>query len=121
MNLRDVNQLFNTMDPSPFHEKDLDRDAEEFILGWAREFPVREPVELVVYLAGWPTGQDAQVMVKTGCVLKTDLIIIATHGHPGLKTMKAKRLRAARPLSYMKKCTKRPLRTERAHGITLKK
>ena len=31
VNLRDVNQLFNTMDPSPFHERDLDSDAEEFI------------------------------------------------------------------------------------------
>ena len=31
LNLRDVNQLFNTIDPSPFREKDLDRDAEEFM------------------------------------------------------------------------------------------
>jgi hypothetical protein len=31
LNLRDVNQLFNSMDPSPFIEKDLDDDAEEFI------------------------------------------------------------------------------------------
>ena len=27
-----IEQLFNSMDPSPFHEKDLDRDAEEFIV-----------------------------------------------------------------------------------------
>jgi hypothetical protein len=27
------------MDPSPFHERDLDDDAEEFIVGWAQEFP----------------------------------------------------------------------------------
>jgi len=63
LNLRDVSRLFNTMDPSPFHEKDLDHDAEEFIVGWAREFPVREPVELVVHLAELPAGQDAQAMV----------------------------------------------------------
>jgi len=25
LNLRDINQLFNTIDPSPFPEKDLDR------------------------------------------------------------------------------------------------
>ena len=37
--LRDTNQLFNSMDPSPFIEKDLDDKAEEFIVGWAREFP----------------------------------------------------------------------------------
>ncbi|MEI6460543.1 MAG: hypothetical protein WCO73_01200 [Verrucomicrobiota bacterium] len=32
-----VRQLFNTLDTSPFHERDLDHDAEEFIVGWARE------------------------------------------------------------------------------------
>jgi hypothetical protein len=37
LRLNDVGQLFNTMDPSPFHERDLDHDAEEFILSWARE------------------------------------------------------------------------------------
>jgi len=35
--LANANQLFNTMDPSPFHERDLDHDAEEFIVSWARE------------------------------------------------------------------------------------
>ena len=29
LNLHELDQLFNTMDPSPFHEKDLDHDAEE--------------------------------------------------------------------------------------------
>ena len=51
------------MDPSPFHEKDLDHDAEEFIVGWAREFPLRESVELVVHLSVLPAGQDAQAIV----------------------------------------------------------
>ncbi len=37
LRLNNVGQLFNTMDPSPFHERDLDHDAEEFILSWARE------------------------------------------------------------------------------------
>jgi len=34
--LNAVGQLFNTMDPSPFHERDLDHDAEEFIVSSAR-------------------------------------------------------------------------------------
>jgi hypothetical protein len=38
LKLRDMNQLFNSMDPSPFIEKDLDDDAEEFIVSWAQEF-----------------------------------------------------------------------------------
>ena len=32
LNLREIGQLFNTMDPATFPEKDLDGDAEEFIL-----------------------------------------------------------------------------------------
>ena len=52
--LREINQLFNTIDPSPFHEKDLDADAEEFILDWVQEFPVKEPVMLVIHLSQMP-------------------------------------------------------------------
>ncbi|HKM82407.1 MAG TPA: hypothetical protein VJY15_15780, partial [Candidatus Acidoferrum sp.] len=43
LKLRDMNQLFNSMDPSPFIEKDLDDDAEEFIVSWAQEFPHNAP------------------------------------------------------------------------------
>jgi hypothetical protein len=50
LRLRDINQLFNSMDPSPFLEKDLDDEAEEFIVGWAREFPPGAPVRLRVQL-----------------------------------------------------------------------
>ena len=39
LRLREVAQLFNSMDPTPFHHKDLDPDAEEFIESWALEFP----------------------------------------------------------------------------------
>lgn len=49
--VRALDQLFNTMDPSPFHERDLDHDAEEFIVGWAQEFPVRDAIELRVQVA----------------------------------------------------------------------
>ena len=38
LKLRDMSQLFNSMDPSPFVEKDLDDDAEGFILSWPRNF-----------------------------------------------------------------------------------
>ena len=50
LNLHDVEQLFNTMAPSPFHEKDPDDDAAEFILSWAHEFHRPEPVDLIVHL-----------------------------------------------------------------------
>ena len=64
LSLRDVNGLFNTMDPSPFHEKDLDHDAEEFILSWALEFPVHEPVTLVLHLGEGPCGPKERGMVE---------------------------------------------------------
>src|ERR1700683_5812400 len=51
MRLRDINQLFNTMDASPFHEKDLDADAEEFIVSWVQEFPAEDPVELAIHVS----------------------------------------------------------------------
>ena len=52
--LRDMNQLFNSMDPSPFIEKDLDDDAEEFIVSWAREFSPKAALKLRIYLDQWP-------------------------------------------------------------------
>ncbi len=50
ISLQRIGQLFNTMDPSPFHEKDLDADAEEFILSWAQEFHARTPLVLVIHV-----------------------------------------------------------------------
>src|SRR4051794_38558992 len=50
VHVRELSQLFNSMDPSPFLEKDLDVDAEEFITGWARELPKEKPLALLVHL-----------------------------------------------------------------------
>jgi hypothetical protein len=45
----DIAQLFHTLDPFPFREKDLDREAEEYIVGWAREMPADRPFRIVVH------------------------------------------------------------------------
>ncbi len=50
----EVNQLFNSMDPSPFHERDLDHDAEQFIVSWAQECPRHSPIKVVVHLSKHP-------------------------------------------------------------------
>jgi len=60
-----IEQLFNSMDPSPFHERDLDDDAEEFIVGWAREFPRRDSVSLVVHVNQLPAHADAEHLLET--------------------------------------------------------
>ena len=64
VNLEDLEQFFNTMDPSPFHEKDLDHDLEEFIVSWATEYSLHDPLRLVVYLQNRPPGTDAQSVIE---------------------------------------------------------
>ena len=53
------------MDPSPFHERDLDHDAEEFIVSWAQEFPRRDPVSLVIHVNQLPAQPDAHQLLET--------------------------------------------------------
>ncbi len=50
INLSRLAQLFNSLDPSPFHERDLDQDAEEYIIGSAEEIPRQRPLALVIHL-----------------------------------------------------------------------
>jgi len=64
LKLRDINQLFNSMDPSPFIEKDLDDEAEEFIVSWAQEIPSDAPLRLSIYLEQWP-ADDPKELIKT--------------------------------------------------------
>ena len=64
LRLREVNQLFNTMDPSPFPEKDLDSDAEEFIVSWARELPRKAKLMLLVHLSNPPPDRDPATMIE---------------------------------------------------------
>lgn len=62
LKLRELAQLFNSMDPSPFHDRDLDADAEEFIMSWAREAPHGEAVELTLHLETIPPpGRASEV------------------------------------------------------------
>lgn len=64
LKIADLHQLFNSMDPSPFHERDLDEDAEEFIVSWAREAPKHAPIRLVIHLARpVPDLPDPRTMV----------------------------------------------------------
>lgn len=49
LHLREVAQLFDSLDPCPFYERDLDADAEEYIVASARELPQR-PQVIVVYV-----------------------------------------------------------------------
>lgn len=46
----ELRQLFNAIDPSPFHERDLDPKAEEFIVDWSKDLPADAPPTLLVHL-----------------------------------------------------------------------
>jgi len=61
VHVAELKQLFNAMDPSPFRERDLDPNAEEFIVGWAREAPRDAPLALLVRLnrGAGPPGEPA--------------------------------------------------------------
>jgi hypothetical protein len=50
LRLATLGQLFNSLDPSPFHERDLDDDAEAYIVGWARELPRDVALRIVIHL-----------------------------------------------------------------------
>src|SRR5688572_20900468 len=61
LKLRELNQLFNSMDPSPFLDRDLDDDAEEFIVSSVRELHGSHAFELVVHLGSPPDPEKAAV------------------------------------------------------------
>ena len=50
INLGKLQQLFNSLDPSPFHERDLDHEAGEYIVARAEEIGLHSPLKLVIHL-----------------------------------------------------------------------
>ena len=56
LRMREIAQLFNSLDPSPFLERDLDANAEEFIVSWAAEIPLHYELKLVIQLATPPAS-----------------------------------------------------------------
>jgi hypothetical protein len=62
--ISDISQLFNTLDPFPFPERDLDKDAEEFIVGWARELPRGQPLRIVIHLSGAETAKHNATQLR---------------------------------------------------------
>lgn len=58
-----VGQLFDTLDPTPFRERDLDREAEDYIVGWAREFPRKAAIRIVIHMpASEASSEQAQLL-----------------------------------------------------------
>ena len=51
-------QLFNSMDPAPFRERDLDTEVVAYIIEWATGQTQTAPLALLVTLHQEPTAQD---------------------------------------------------------------
>ena len=48
--VNELAQLFHTLDPFPFRERDLADEAEDYIVSWAREMPSNRPFKIVVHI-----------------------------------------------------------------------
>jgi hypothetical protein len=64
LKLRELGQLFNSLDPSPFRERSLDLEAETFIVSWARDLPHTDELELLVHLVEPPRDRELAAHVE---------------------------------------------------------
>lgn len=64
MHLREMTQLFDSLDHSPFREKDLDRNAEDFIVDSIKELPGRAACELVIHLDQQASTPDEVTIIE---------------------------------------------------------
>ena len=63
LSVGELRQLFNAMDPAPFRERDLDPNAEDYIVAWAREASRTAPLALRVTISREPvTAASTQVL-----------------------------------------------------------
>lgn len=56
--LSSVLQLFNSFDPAPFHEKELDSAAEHYIVDTVRDFPKNTRFRIRIYLPPEIAGSE---------------------------------------------------------------
>ena len=62
----ELRQLFNSLDPAPFRERDLDPEAERFIAEWGREAPADGPLALAVHVsAAVPAPGEAALLAQS--------------------------------------------------------
>lgn len=93
LRVREFAQLFNSMDPTPFLNKDLDRDAESFIETWAFGFPAKSRLHITIHLEKMPAELDPGALLteaihnffeyKTG-VVRRDLKMLLKRGRASL-------------------------------------
>lgn len=70
LKVRFSRQLFDTRDPAPFRERDLDAAAVDYLLAAAQEIPRKHPLAIVVTVSEEPAPR-----------LSPDVIVEAVRGH----------------------------------------
>lgn len=65
LRLSNLRQLFNSMDPAPFRERDLDVTAAAYIVDWARETPAGPALSLQVEVDKSAASADEASVLKT--------------------------------------------------------
>ncbi len=60
--LATIDQLFNSLDASPFHQQDIDKEAEEYIVDSVLDLPPDARLKLVIYL---PPGALAEPRARS--------------------------------------------------------
>ena len=62
--LAETRQLFNSMDPAPFRQRDLDPKAAAYIADFGREAPADAPLSLVVQLGSESATADDGALLR---------------------------------------------------------
>ena len=57
-----LSALFNSMDPTPFHQRDLDRDAVEYLENWALEYSQQSHFCIIVHIDDMPESDPAPLV-----------------------------------------------------------
>jgi hypothetical protein len=63
LRLTRLSQLFQSLDPFPFRERDLASEVDEYITEYASELPRNEPFEIVIHLPADAAGFNADAGV----------------------------------------------------------
>ena len=63
LRVRELGQLFNSMDPTPFLNRDLDREAEAFIETWALGLPPDSRLHITIHLERLPAEGDSSALM----------------------------------------------------------
>lgn len=62
LRVAELSALFNSMDPTPLHHRDLDRDAVDFLEDWALEFSQESHFSIIVHIDKLPPVDPSSLM-----------------------------------------------------------